>query len=244
MANQQLVDYIKENLSRDISIKQIKKSLLGVGWSESDINGAIKAAKDHPKNSKMPLPREKSGKTNTLAILSLIFAFLFPPIGLILGVIALSEVKKDTSLKGRGLAIAGIILSSFFIIIYSILFFINYSAISGYLSPSSDLPPGCQLVPGISCTEFKVDGKENTVAFTVENGFKQDLIPFDVSIGGKCDGYASADGGLLDGEEERIVISCSKDIKGATFQEEITIMYRPPNGLLLNRIGSISAQVE
>ncbi|MFH1972316.1 MAG: DUF4190 domain-containing protein [archaeon] len=50
-------------------------------------------------------------KTNTFSILSLIFAFIFPLLGLIFGVIALVQIKKNPSLKGKGLAIAGIIIS-------------------------------------------------------------------------------------------------------------------------------------
>jgi len=47
---------------------------------------------------------------NPLAILSFIFAVIFFPIGLILGVIAIIKIKK-TGEKGKGLAIAGIIIS-------------------------------------------------------------------------------------------------------------------------------------
>lgn len=52
-------------------------------------------------------------KTNTLAILSLILAFLFFPIGFILGIVALSKVKKSGE-GGRGFAIAAIITSIIF----------------------------------------------------------------------------------------------------------------------------------
>ncbi len=48
--------------------------------------------------------------TNILAILSLIFAFLIFPLGFILGIFALRQIKK-THEEGHGLAVAGIVIS-------------------------------------------------------------------------------------------------------------------------------------
>jgi len=45
------------------------------------------------------------------SILSVVFAFLIPPLGLIFGIVALVKIKKDPVLTGRGLAIFGIIIS-------------------------------------------------------------------------------------------------------------------------------------
>ena len=47
-------------------------------------------------------------KYNTLSILSIIFAFIFSPVGLVLGIIALSQIKKSGE-RGKGLAIFSII---------------------------------------------------------------------------------------------------------------------------------------
>lgn len=49
-------------------------------------------------------------QTNLFAILSLVFAFLFFPLGLIFGGVALRQIKK-TKEEGKGLAIAGIVVS-------------------------------------------------------------------------------------------------------------------------------------
>ncbi len=48
--------------------------------------------------------------TNALAIVSLVCAFLFAPLGIIFGHISLSQIKK-TGEEGRGLAIAGLVIS-------------------------------------------------------------------------------------------------------------------------------------
>ncbi|MFJ3958628.1 DUF4190 domain-containing protein [Arthrobacter sp. NPDC090010] len=55
-----------------------------------------------------PYAPQKSG-TNTLAIISLISAFFISLLGVILGFVALSQIKR-TGEGGRGLAIAGIIV--------------------------------------------------------------------------------------------------------------------------------------
>lgn len=50
-------------------------------------------------------------KTNTLAVLSLVFAFLFPLVGAILGFVAKSQLKEPTRNEtGKGLATAGIVI--------------------------------------------------------------------------------------------------------------------------------------
>lgn len=54
-----------------------------------------------------PAPRT----TTTLAILSLVFAFLFPLLGVIFGAVGLQQIRQRNE-DGRGLALAGIIISS------------------------------------------------------------------------------------------------------------------------------------
>lgn len=65
-------------------------------------------------------------RTNTLAIISLIAAFLFPLAGIITGHIALSQIKK-TGEAGHGLALWGTILGYVFTIFYIII--VVFSAI-------------------------------------------------------------------------------------------------------------------
>jgi len=60
-------------------------------------------------------------KTNTLAIVGLVLSFLMAPVGLILSIIAISQINKRGE-KGRGLAIGGIAVSVA-VILLNILFF-------------------------------------------------------------------------------------------------------------------------
>ena len=54
-------------------------------------------------------PPAQSDRTNGLAIAALISSFFISIVGIILGHIALSQIKR-TGEKGRGLAIAGLII--------------------------------------------------------------------------------------------------------------------------------------
>ena len=65
----------------------------------------------HPASAAAPAtPSSPAGKTSGVAIAAIIFAFLFPLVGLILGIIALTQIKKNHE-GGKGLAIASIVIS-------------------------------------------------------------------------------------------------------------------------------------
>ena len=67
--------------------------------------------------------------TNSLAIVSLVCAFVFAPLGILFGHISLSQIKK-TGEEGRGLAIAGLVISyvvtalAILVIVLSVLFMV------------------------------------------------------------------------------------------------------------------------
>jgi peptidyl-prolyl cis-trans isomerase B (cyclophilin B) len=60
----------------------------------------------------LPPPPYAPRRTNTLAIVSLVTAFLCWPVGLVTGIMSLKQIKKSYE-EGRGLAIGGIVVSSF-----------------------------------------------------------------------------------------------------------------------------------
>ncbi|MCX6742016.1 MAG: DUF4190 domain-containing protein [Candidatus Pacearchaeota archaeon] len=68
------------------------------------------------KTQKQAKKVEQEKHWNTLAILGFIFAFIFNIVGLILSIIALVQINKSHE-KGKGLAIAGLILSIIFVIL-------------------------------------------------------------------------------------------------------------------------------
>ncbi len=184
MANQQLIDYIRESLSAGISLKKIKKSLLDAGWPEQEVKEVISGAKDiSPRKETPPLPEKSSQKTSILAILSLILAFIFTPAGLILGIIALSEIKKNPSIKGRGLAIAGVIISSFFMIVGLLIIVLFFAFFGTYFHPSELLPEKCTLPMGLECNKFSiVSGNPGLISLTLENGMGSGIMIRSIKI--------------------------------------------------------------
>lgn len=58
-------------------------------------------------------------RTNVMAILSLIFAFVFAPVGIVLGHVAKKQIR-ETGEQGDGLATAGLVLSYIFTVGYVI----------------------------------------------------------------------------------------------------------------------------
>jgi peptidyl-prolyl cis-trans isomerase B (cyclophilin B) len=59
-------------------------------------------------------------KTNVLAIIAIIAAFVFAPVGIVLGFIALNQIKTSHE-AGRGLALAGVILGFVFTLLWLII---------------------------------------------------------------------------------------------------------------------------
>jgi hypothetical protein len=60
-----------------------------------------------------------------MAILGFIFTFLFAPIGFIFSLIGLSQISKDPAQNGKGLALAGAIISLLLILVAVVLVVLN-----------------------------------------------------------------------------------------------------------------------
>lgn len=92
-------------------------------------HGAPPAAPQYVPQTTVP----PSQKTNVLAILSIIFAFVFSIAGIVLGHMALGQIKK-TGEGGRGLAMTGLILSyvfTFIGLIIAIFYFVAMATLFG-----------------------------------------------------------------------------------------------------------------
>jgi hypothetical protein len=63
-----------------------------------------------------PSPPPQARGTNTMAILALVFAFVFAPLGVVFGFVGRAQTRR-TGQKGRGLATAGIVLGLLFVVI-------------------------------------------------------------------------------------------------------------------------------
>jgi len=117
MTNQQLLDYIKQQLSQGVSREVISSNLLSQGWQQQDINEAFSATENKSviaQPNVMTDDASKNGKATTSLVLGIIglVAWFIPLIGAPITIIGLiSGIKGLKSLK-RGLATAGIILCS------------------------------------------------------------------------------------------------------------------------------------
>ena len=58
--------------------------------------------------------------TNSTAVLALVFAFVFAPVGLVLGIAARRQIRR-TGEEGDGLALAGIVIGSIAVTFYAAL---------------------------------------------------------------------------------------------------------------------------
>jgi len=68
-------------------------------------------------------------KTNTIAILALIFAFFVPLLGAIFGHVAMGQIKRSGE-EGRGLALAGVIVGWVFTGFGALWLFIFFAAVA------------------------------------------------------------------------------------------------------------------
>jgi len=73
-----------------------------------------------PQYQPFPTAPAAPQRTNTLAIVSLVLAFVAPLIGLVLGFVALSQVKRNGE-GGRGLALAAVIIGGVITLFYVVL---------------------------------------------------------------------------------------------------------------------------
>lgn len=111
-------------------------------------------------------------KTNGLAIAAIILAFLFPLIGLILGIVALSQIKKNKE-GGKGLAVASIVISVVIMVAGLLTFFLVLFAFNTALKNSG------VNVNGNGSVSVKNNEGES---LTVGNAKLPDGFPSDVPV--------------------------------------------------------------
>jgi len=90
-------------------------------------------------------------KTNTWAILALIFGIIIPPLGIIFALIAFSNLKK-TGEEGKGLAIAGLVIG-IVLTLPAILLILGGIVFFGVLNPTAMVPSNCQISAPFDCPD-------------------------------------------------------------------------------------------
>ena len=102
-------------------------------WETQETGKKTKLEKNMEKKKKTSNEEKQTDKKevnektlSSMAVVGFVFAFLFGPVGLILSLVALHRIKKDSQLRGRSLALAGFILSIIFIVLPILLLIIIF----------------------------------------------------------------------------------------------------------------------
>ncbi len=105
-------DYIKDARKLGLSREQIKASLEKQGWRLPEVNQALDKAFPYTGDSMVAEKRDiPEGDISGFALLGLIFAFIFPLLGLIFSIIALNKINNNKNLRGTAIAVLGVVFS-------------------------------------------------------------------------------------------------------------------------------------
>jgi hypothetical protein len=226
--DEKLKEYVIKTRGAGYTEDKIRATLKGSGYSDIAIDEAMSKEEE-----------TKPNKTNVMAIFALVFAFIFPLVGLILGFIALSKIKK-TGEGGRGLAIAALIISALLFLVNLVFLIVFMSAFFGVLDPQKLLPEKCQSTAGLDCISLAVI-TEDTVTFALRNSLGESIIITDVtSSSGKCNGISEIGTGELEpvpvGKDvmannqafKLVLTGCDNGKVDSEYDDTILVTYKNP----------------
>ena len=116
----------------------------------------------------------------------------------------------------------------------------------GVFSPGKYLPSKCELPPGFSCMDHKVNATDISLYIGQGLGKSINITNITFSGGVTCTGITPATPFTMNsGDEQNIALSGCSGYSGDTFNEEITIAYTDlDTGYTHTATGSIIAQIE
>ncbi len=123
--------------------------------------------------------------------------------------------------------------------IVAVLLTIGALAYFGVINTSVLFPESCSMFPGVACTDFYANKAE--MVLTLRNGGGVPYSTFSVGIAGCSTG--NAQGGLLDGERENIVLPGCSFIDDKAIRKDLQITYTS-GGVLHTRTGRINTFVD
>ncbi len=242
MAKQDLIDYIISTRESGYNDEQIKKALKNKGWDDISINEAFDKLKEGIPEapSKPDIDIDDSNaherKFNVMAILSFALSFFVPLVGLILGIIALKQIKISSE-KGKGFAIAAIILNVLYIVIFVAILGIAFIAYFGVMDPSNMLPERCQSQAGMDCIDTaRITNSGVTMALRNNIGYEVIINEIQGSVcQGPSGGISGTSGDIItnyefvpfevkNNEVFRLKIDCSL-VSGKDFSDTFNVEY-------------------
>ena len=220
MISQAARDYINRARNAGYSDPQVSDALKSNGWRDEDIREALASV---PFGSS-----ETDAKASNLAIAALIFSFIFPIIGLILGIMVIKKSNKSE----KRIAIASIAIS----ILFLAAAFLVVPLVIAYLGalPSRLLPDKCLFPAGIECID-KVILTPDNVELAMRNNLRFPIIIEEIRAFG-CTGesmvktndlYELARGKNVESNQVFLVNinGCSNGESGKRFENIINISY-------------------
>lgn len=132
----------------------------------------------------------ESEKTDILAIIAFILAFLMPLVGLILGIVAYSKLSK-TKGKGKGFALAAIIISISLLLLFALFFlgvFLFFFSVFDFETFGEDR---CFVTPEFVCEEYVISGDEVKISLRNNEGRDMYISSFTLKDSGSvvCSGF-------------------------------------------------------
>jgi hypothetical protein len=169
----------------------------------------------------VPAPTARQ-ETCVWAIVALVCAFVMPLLGIIFAIVALVKINDNPSLKGKGLAIAALIVSLVWLPIMALVF-IGTIAYFGVLNPTTLLPTMCSFSMGLDCTEQPyADATHGTIVFSLTNNLGHQITDMKVSSG--CKG-GTVEPIAIDNGMDAIVTLSGCTFLGDRYSEDVKITY-------------------
>ncbi len=154
-----------------------------------------------------PIQPSPDQKTNILAILSLVFSILpFGIVGIILGFIGLSQIKK-THEQGKPLAIIGIVLGFLQVVVLIIILVLAIVAMNQVAYQMQEvMSNSCTISGGFSCNDFSVTG--TSVELTIQNNVVTNVQDVRVGLEGPSCQDMQTVGSMATGATTTVVFDC------------------------------------
>lgn len=243
MAN--IDEYVKDAKASGMSEDDIRKNLSAAGWKEQDIDSALGA-------KQAPSPAAAQG-TNTMAIISLVLAFFLPFLAWIFSIIALKQISK-TGEKGKGAAIAGLILSILFslviiLVVVGVVFF-AYNV----MDKVQNMPEQCEFEPGLICNAHTVTSDAvilemivDEEAYAGENltltGAEMRSCPGETELSYAGSGFQKSFPRVVSPGDKFMLKFTGCEFQGTKIYDSLVISYQV-SGLELNNAGVLIADVK
>ena len=160
-------------------------------------------------------------RISVLAILSIIFAIIIPPLGIILGIVALTRMGSIYT-KGSGIATAAIIIGCIMSIVPLLLFILSGLFDMGFISnifgPELNT---CKIGSGIECENVNLR-TVGLMVLTVKNNLPRDITQVQIEAETGC---MPERFDLKSGKKRFVNCRAAKGEKGDTYKHDLKTKY-------------------